>query len=233
MRDEEYPAEQIPGYGSEAQPAIVARMTPHLRMTQAGTVAAGVAFLAGVAAVVTYPDFTGPDYLGGRSGRVWTAAAAVSALVMLLICGYQLWGWRQAMAVWRGEQHRDLRSLARISWAAHLASYGVVLIALWASIAGSAAASWSATSSILLVVSLASMVAAQVLAAVQYVRDSGPPGTIPAHMRRLIERERATADRERRAVEAAEAARAAQPRTETEPAQPPRQDRPPDSAADR
>lgn len=201
MRDEEYPAEQIPEYGTEAQPAIVARMTPHLRMTQAGTLAAALAFVAGIAAVVTYPAFVGPDYLGGSSGRAWTITAAVCAGLLLAICGYQLWAWRQAMLVWRGERHRDLRPLARISWILHLSSYAVVVVALWASIAGSAAASWSATSSLLLVVALASMLAAQVLAAVQYVRDTGPPGTIPAHMRRLIDRERAKAKRYRLAAE--------------------------------
>ncbi len=33
MRDEGYSSEQIAAYGATAQPAIAARMTPHLRMT--------------------------------------------------------------------------------------------------------------------------------------------------------------------------------------------------------
>jgi len=33
------------------------------------------------------------------------------------------------------------------------------------------------------------LLAAQVLAGVQYLRPSGPPGTVPTHMRRMMERQ--------------------------------------------
>ena len=46
----------------------------------------------------------------------------------------------------------------------------------------------------LLALALLFVLAAQVLAGVQYLRASGPPGTLPAHMRRLIERSRARED---------------------------------------
>jgi hypothetical protein len=195
MRDEEYEAHQIPAYGEPVQPAIAARMKPHLRMTQAGTVAALLALVACGVALATFPQFSGADYTGGNSGTAWTVTALGSAAALLAICLVQLIGWMRAMAIWRGERAGDLRSLTRISWIVHAASYPVLVLALWACIAGSAAASWSATSAVLLAVGLALMLAAQVLAAVQYVRVSGPPGTIPAHMRRLIERERLKAER--------------------------------------
>ena len=38
MGDEGYSSEQIAAYGATAQPAIAARMTPHLRMTFIGAV---------------------------------------------------------------------------------------------------------------------------------------------------------------------------------------------------
>lgn len=195
MRDEEYEAHQIPAYGESAQPAIAARMKPHLRMTQAGTVAALLAVVACVVALIAFPNFVGPDYAGGTSGLAWTVTALICAIALLGICVVQLVGWMRAMAIWRGERDGDLRTLTRVSWIVHASSYAALVLALWACIAGSAAASWSATSAVFLALGLALMLTAQVLAAVQYVRVSGPPGTIPAHMRRLIERERLKAQR--------------------------------------
>jgi hypothetical protein len=50
---------------------------------------------------------------------------------------------------------------------------------------GSAAAGWSSASAVLLAVTLLFVLAAQVLTGVQFLRPSGPPGTLPAHIRRL------------------------------------------------
>jgi hypothetical protein len=60
--------------------------------------------------------------------------------------------------------------------------------------AASAAAGWSAASAGLLAVAFILVLAAQVLAGVQFLRPSGPPGTLPAHMRRLIEKSRSRND---------------------------------------
>jgi hypothetical protein len=190
VRDEGYTDDQIPAYGAEAQPAIAARMAPHLRLTKIGTAAAVLALAAAIGAVVTYPQF-GPDFPSGRAGQGWTVVVVVCAVLMLAICGFQLWGWLRAMADWRDDRHQSLGWVRKVSWGAHLGSYVVVLVALWACIAGCVAASFAATSSILLFLALLFLLAAQTLAGVQYVREAGPPGTVPAHMRRLIERDRA------------------------------------------
>ena len=42
---------------------------------------------------------------------------------------------------------------------------------------------WFATTAVFLVLSLIALLAAQVLAGVQYVRAEGPPGTVPAHLK--------------------------------------------------
>jgi hypothetical protein len=63
--------------------------------------------------------------------------------------------------------------------------------------AASQESGWSSTSAVLTAFGLAFAIGGQVLAGVQYLRASGPPGTIPAHMRRLIERDRARAGRTR------------------------------------
>jgi hypothetical protein len=183
MRDEEYQPEEIGAYGATAQPAIAARMTPHLRMTLAGAACAVVGALTAVVAVVTFPDFSGPTL-----GATWAVVALVCAVLMLAICVIQVLVWRRAMASWRGIRMQDLRAEARLSWIVHVISYAVVLVALWACIAGSADAGWTTTAAALLAFTMLFVIAGQVLAGVQYLRPSGPPGTLPAHMRRLVER---------------------------------------------
>ncbi len=183
MRDEDYQAEQIAAYGQAGQPAIAARMRPHLRMTQIGNGAAVLAIVAAVAALVRFPDFT-----GAATGRGWAVLALVSSVLLLAICTFQHLAWVRAMAVWAGRRRENLDSMMRISWVLHAVSYAVVIIGLWACIAGSGFIGWTATSAVLLALAMVFMLGAQVLAGVQYLRPAGPPGTVPAHMRRLIRR---------------------------------------------
>ncbi len=182
MRDQEYRRDQIPAYGGGAQPALAERLRPLLRMSQIGNGLAALAVVAALAAVLTYADFYG-DY----AGRGWTIAAFVSSLLLLGICTFQHVSWHRAMAVWQGYGTADLAQVSRLSFIAQLASYVVIVIALITSIASIVIASWLATSSILLMIALFLMIGAQVLAGVQYVRASGPPGALPTHMRKAIE----------------------------------------------
>ena len=187
MRDEEYQPDQLAAYGAREQPAVAARMTPHLRMTRAGAGAAVLSVLATVAAVLTFPRFTTTT----ASGLGWAVLMLACCLAMLGICVVQLVAWRRAMDWWRGRRAEGPARLAPVSWWLHVGSYLVAVTALWSAMAGSAAAGWSATAATLLAVALVLLLAAQILGAVQYVRPSGPPGTIPAHLRRMVERERA------------------------------------------
>ena len=180
MRDEGYGPQQIPDYGLRVQPALVERMTPQLRLTQLGTLAAASAVASAVTAVVVFPDFTGLE-----TGSGWAVAVAVCAVVLLAICVIQLLAWRRALSEWRGERDYDLTALARLSWWVHLLTYVVVLVALWGCIAGSVAAGMTSVAAALLALSLLFLVLAQVLAGVQYLRIEGPSGTIPGHLRRL------------------------------------------------
>ena len=184
-----YAAEEIGAYGMSQQPAIVARMAPELKMIQVGTVSALLGVVCGLVALARYPSLW-----GGSSGVAWAATALVAALVMLAIAVIQLMAWRRAFASWWGERPQDLHGEARLSWVAHLVSYLVVLVTLLAAMAGSADATWSATASVFLALTLLFVVVAQVLAGVQFLRASGPPGTLPAHMRRLVQRSREKED---------------------------------------
>ena len=185
MSDREDPSMQVAAYGATAQPAIAARMAPHLRLTQIGAACALVAVLAATAAVVVFPSFA-----GAGPGLAWAVGALISAALMLAICVIQVVVWRRAMASWLGKRIQDLQGERRLSWIAHLASYAAALAALLTCMAGSAAAGWSSASAVLLAVTLLFVLAAQVLAGVQFLRPSGPPGTLPAHIRRLNVRSR-------------------------------------------
>ena len=185
-----YATEEIGAYGISQQPAIVARMAPELRMIQIGTVSALLGVVCALLALLLYPVFTG----GSERQVPWPGVALAAALVMLAIAVIQLMAWRRAFASWRGEKPQDLHGEARLSWIAHLASYVVVLVTLLSAMAGSADATWDSTASAFLALTLLFVVAAQVLAGVQFLRASGPPGTLPAHMRRLIQRSREKED---------------------------------------
>ena len=182
MRDEGYRPEEIGAYGATAQPAIAARMRPHLRMTLAGAVCGLLGAAAAIGAVATFPNFS-----SAANGGTWAVVAMVCAVLMLAISVIQVLVWRRAMASWRGVRLQDLRAEARLSWIVHLVSYAVVLVALWACIAAGADAGWTTTAGALLGVTLVLVVAGQVLAGVQYLRPGGPPGTVPAHIRHLVE----------------------------------------------
>lgn len=187
MSEAGYRPEQIGDYGMRQQPALIERMTPHLKLTQLGNGFAWLAVFGTLAGVLTYPVFT-------DRGLGYPIAALVCSAVLLLICTFQLVAWRMAMAEWRAEHDFDLAFWARISWVAHLFSYVVVIAAMWVSITAVLHAGSDAAATTFLMVSLILMVAAQISAGVQYLRAGGPPGTLPAHMRNLVAR----AERSRR-----------------------------------
>ena len=93
------------------------------------------------------------------------------------------------MAVWEGRGTADLQQISRSSFLVQIGSYVVVAAAFLAGILAVVNASWLATASILILLALVFMLAAQVLAGVQYVRHSGPPGALPAHMHKAISRQ--------------------------------------------
>jgi hypothetical protein len=184
MRDEEYRSEQIPSYGEPAQPVVASRTARHLRMIALGTAVAGLAVVLAVLAVITYPDAF------DIAGRGYAVAALVCSLLLLALCAAQLIFWRLATQDWRGHRHDDLGTLSRISFGAHLLAYVVAATTVVVTILGIVEAGWLAAASSLLFGSLVAMLAALVLAGVQYVRASGPPGNVPAHMHALLARSR-------------------------------------------
>ena len=178
MRDEQYAAEDLPSYGAHEQPAIVSRTRRHLRTTLLGTIVAALSLVSAVAALVTYPDIDGVF-----QGRGWARAMVWCSVAMLVLCLWQHLSWLRATAVWHGRRHSDLAAVVAVSWILQLVSYAISVIALVVCVVALVEVGRFATTAVFLVLSLIALLAAQVLAGVQYVRAEGPPGTVPAHLK--------------------------------------------------
>lgn len=168
------------GLPAPADPDFGGATTLPVRLAVAGSAAAVLGVLAAVIGLVDFASLAGP---GIRRG--WEVVLLVSAVVMLLICLAQLLSWRRAHVWSRDGRATELAAVARRSWLLHLASYVVVLSALLSGLGASADAVWTTSSAAWFTASMVLVIAGQVLGAVQYVRLEGPPGTVPAHLRRL------------------------------------------------
>ena len=127
------------------------------------------------------------------ASRGVTSTTAVPWVITLLVCAAVVGGtcvvqqrlWLRAWNAWRaGARARGLR----LSWVAHVVSYPAVVLGIFAGLAAShdvgfagAVANWST-------LALVPLIAAQVLGAVRHVGETGPPGTVPTHVRRLAAR---------------------------------------------
>lgn len=168
-----------PTEAAEPPAEVAVRMAPQLRLIQAGTASAALAVATAVIALVDYPGDAGSD--------IWfPVGALVTALALLAICLMQWVIWRRALAAWRSDQtYGDDRSV-RLSWWLHAASYPVLLVALYLSIEASALGGFAALPGFVLGIGVLLLLVAQVIAAVQYLRTDGGPGTIPNHVRAMM-----------------------------------------------
>lgn len=195
MGRQDYAVSEIGAYGVRAQPAVVARMRPHLRLTRIGVVASAVAVGAAIGALATFAQFTG-------WGLLFPLLLLGAAVVMAAVCALQAWVWSEAMAEWSGRRDVNLARWVGPSYAAHVVSYvaGLVGIAGAAWLMGDAgpatASFWWA------LVAVSALVGAQLTAAVEFLRLDGPPGTLPAHFRRLLRLENDDVRGRERAAEA-------------------------------
>lgn len=178
MRDEQYAAEDLPAYGAHQQPALLSRTQRHRWTTRIGVLVAGVGLGCAVAGLLTYPDID-----GFHRGRNWVVGLVCCSAAMTVLCLVQHLSWRRAAQVWHGRRDDDLGAVVAVSWVLHLVSYPLVLAISVVSVIALFQVGRYATTAVLVVLALLAALAAQVLAAVQYVRAEGPPGTVPARMR--------------------------------------------------
>ena len=119
------------------------------------------------------PTSTGSSRAAAGPRRmVWCSVA------MLVLCLWQHLSWLRATAVWHGRRDSDLAAVVAVSWILQLVSYAIALIALVVCVIALFEVGRFATTAVFLVLSLIALLAAQVLAGVQYVRAEGPPGTV-------------------------------------------------------
>ncbi len=171
--------------GSPVDAGLVTRSRRTLGTVLLG---AGLAVLSTAASVIgrsTYPQ------LVGGVGRGEAQVAVIVAIVLLVIIIVQAVGWAVAGRVWSGRSRLNLQPLGAVSYVAHLLSYPAVLVGMWEMLSAMVIAHVQTMSFWMFAVGLVALVAAQIIGATEYLRRSGPPGTLPAHLRRLVELSRA------------------------------------------
>ncbi|MBA8796207.1 putative membrane protein YfcA [Friedmanniella endophytica] len=159
--------------------ATAERMRPQLQLTRLGAVAGVLAAGLCGAAVASYPPDAGPDL-------VFPLLALAAAVVLLAVCVLQLALWSRVFDVWNHDRdYTDTRTV-RVSWWTHWLSYPVLLAGLYLCIEASALGGFSELPGFCLGLAALAMLVAQTTSAVQYLREDGPPGTVPTHVRRLL-----------------------------------------------
>lgn len=127
------------------------------------------------------------------AGTGVATTTAVPWIITLLVCAALTGGlcvvqqrlWLRAWNAWRADVPAHG---ARVSWVVHLVSYPVVVLGIFAGIAASQAVGFAGTVANCSTLALVPLIGAQVVGAVRYVSTDGPPGTVPAHVRRLAAR---------------------------------------------
>ena len=143
--------------------------------------------LSSAALVLALLAFSSAYTGAAPSGAVpWVVTLMASAAAMGLLCVVQLRLWNLAWRRWLVPM--DTRRLERVSWVLHLLSYGVVVVGIFAGLAASQAVGLAGAVATFATLALVPLVAAQALGAVQVIRRSGPPGTIPTHVRAIAAR---------------------------------------------
>lgn len=181
MRDEQYPPLEIPEYGLRAQPQLARHARQVLTTVGIGFGLAVVALICAVIAVVAFPS------LIAEAGQNDARVAVWCALAMVLITGYQVVAWYIAWLEWSGRRDVTLTAFGQVSFVIHIVSYVVVLAGMWFMMTAMVIAQVASMAFWMLAVGVLALVFAQIVGATEYLRTGGPAGTVPAHMRRLVE----------------------------------------------
>jgi cation transport ATPase len=149
-----------------------------LSITAVGTVIAVGGAVSAVIGMIEYPwqsgNATGP-------ARLTVAGAGTVALSCLILLGC----WLVASGGWRRADSGPYERLRRFALAVHVLSYVAVLVGMFGALAASALAGWDSPSGVYFGVGFLLIIFGQIAAGTQYLRSSGPAGTVPNHLRRL------------------------------------------------
>lgn len=150
------------------------------RWAVAGAVLALVALGCAILSLIEYP--TAPS---AATWRLYLALVATG--VLTLCCVVLVEGWRRGMRSWGDDsgEGAGMARLLRVCFGAHVVSYLTVLLAMYGSVAESALVGWNSGTGTLLGVVFIVVIGAQTIGGTQYLRRSGPPGTVPNYLRML------------------------------------------------
>lgn len=142
-----------------------------------GTALAAVALVAAVAGLVLSPN---------EDAGVWPVVAVATAGPLFLVTSFQLWGWTRA------QQDTGVLSggMARLSFWLHVVSYLLVLLGMFAMLTVLVAANFADGRSVIMLFGTLALVLGQGLSGARFLRERGPAGTVPGHLRRLRNLER-------------------------------------------
>lgn len=124
----------------------------------------------------------------GIDGFGFRLMAVIAIAALLVCCGVNAWCWRAQLARWRTGSDAGYHRRSRLSIAAHITSYGAVLVGMYGTLEGSALAGWSSRAGTLHGIAFILIIFGQIIGGTQYLRRSGAPGTIPTYLRRLNSR---------------------------------------------
>ena len=115
----------------------------------------------------------------------WIITLLVCAALMGVLCVAQQRLWLRAWNAWRSDVPQRG---SRLSWVLHVVSYPVVVVGIFAGIAASQAVGFAGSVANWSTLALLPLIGSQVVGAVRVVSETGPPGTVPTHLRALAAR---------------------------------------------
>ncbi|QGN33791.1 hypothetical protein [Microlunatus sp. Gsoil 973] len=121
----------------------------------------------------------------GVEGYGFRLMSWIAAVVLLVCCGVNAWCWHSQLRQWRSGGDEGYQQRRRLSLIAHLVSYAAVLVGMFSAIEGSALAGFASGAGTLDGIAFILMIFGQIFGGTQYLRRSGPPGTVPTYLRRL------------------------------------------------
>jgi len=166
-----------PGAGSGADRPDLPEVTWASAQLRLAVVGGGLSLLGLIAAAVGVQP--------GIDGFGFRLMAVIAIVVLASCCGVNAWSWLAQLGRWRTGSDDGYRQRSQVSIAAHVISYAAVLVGMYGTLEGSALAGWSSQAGTLHGIAFILIIFGQIIGGTQYLRRSGPPGTIPTYLRRL------------------------------------------------
>lgn len=168
---------QQPGSDIGSGPAAVPELKWASAQRRLAVIGTGLSLLGLVAAAV--------GLVPNIAGYGFRLMAVIAIAVLMVCCGVNAWAWHAQLGRWRTGSDEGFAQRWRVSLAAHLISYVAVLIGMYGTLEGSALAGWSSIVGTLHGIAFILIIFGQIIGGTQYLRRSGPPGTVPTYLRRL------------------------------------------------